>query len=129
MTFAELVQDLSCEDALYADAPSDGCKARVCEVKVTMRCPDEFSKAKGSVTFEEMEACFKETYLAELYAIIKKDCKKRAEQSADVQIVKLRQRSATGLARENRVIWTMMTTTMARMRQTQRRRPTEEKRR
>jgi len=65
---------------------------------VTMRCPDEFSKAKGSVTFEEMEACFKNTYLAELYAIIKKECKKRAEQSADVQIVKLRQHSATGLA-------------------------------
>ena len=100
VTFAELVQDLSCETRLYTDAPSDGCKARVCEVKVTMRCPDEFSKAKGSVTFEEMEACFKETYLAEVYAIIKKDCKKRAEQSADVQIVKLRQRSATGPARK-----------------------------
>ena len=96
--FAELVQDLSCKTHFYTDAPSDGCKVRVCEVKVTMRCPDEFSKAKGSVTFEEMEACFKNTYLAELYAIIKKECKKRAEQSADVQIVKLRQHSATGLA-------------------------------
>ena len=100
VTFAELVQDLSCETRLYADAPSDGCKARVCEVKVTMRCPDEFSKAKGSVTFEEMEACFKETYLAELYALIKKDCKKRAEQSAGVEIVKLRQQAATGSARK-----------------------------
>ena len=59
-----------------------------------------FQKAKGSVTFEEMEACFKETYLAEVYAIVKKDCKKRADQSADVQIVKLRQRSATGSARK-----------------------------
>ncbi len=96
--FAELVQDLSCKTHFYTDAPSDGCKVRVCEVKVTMRCPDEFSKAKGSVTFEEMEACFKNAYLAELYAIIKKECKKRAEQSADVQIVKLRQHSATGLA-------------------------------
>ena len=96
--FAELVQDLSCKTHFYTDAPSDGCKVRVCEVKVTMRCPDEFSKAKGSVTFEEMEVCFKNTYLAELYAIIKKECKKRAEQSADVQIVKLRQHSATGLA-------------------------------
>ena len=97
VTFAELVQELSCVTRPYAESPSDGRNVRLCEIKCTMRVPDEFSKAKGSVTFEEMEWCFKMNFLEELFSAIKKDVRKRCSNVSGVDIVKVRSfRSSTG---------------------------------